>query len=164
MRLLSTVGGEARILLLSGRHGIVEMDLRRNCERRHDQKPGREADGAWLVPGNFGVHQSGARYGAPVELGDAYGATTPGGLASEIEGRIPHTGEVALRDAAGLRTEIAAASGWRAERLRVFPPIPCQPLQLEQTFHDGRPAADAHVAVGQFSTSLEHRHAVVKVH
>lgn len=46
----------------------------------------------------------------------------------------------------------------------MFPPIPSQPLQLEQTFHDGGPAADAHVAVGQFSTSLEHRHAVVEVH
>jgi Transporter associated domain len=159
--------GEARIFALSGKHLTVEMDLGRNSES-HDQKPERDANGAWLVPGDFGIYQLGALFGAPAEPGDAYEASTLGGLVSQIEGRIPHPGEEGAArcgwTAVGPRMEFVASTDRRRERLRVFPPIPYQPLQLEQTFHDGGPAADAHVAVGQFSTSLEHRHAVVKVH
>jgi putative hemolysin len=41
---------------------------------------------------------------------------------SEIEGRIPHAGEVVLLDPVGLRMEIVASTDRRVERLRVFPP------------------------------------------
>jgi CBS domain containing-hemolysin-like protein len=86
------------------------------------EEPQREASGAWLVPGSFAVDQLGELFGAPVEIGDAYEATTLGGLVSEIEGRIPHAGEVVLLDAVGLRMEIVASTDRRVERLRVFPP------------------------------------------
>ncbi|HEY1904261.1 MAG TPA: hemolysin family protein [Terracidiphilus sp.] len=86
------------------------------------EEPQREANGAWLVPGSFGVDQLGALFGAPVEIGDAYEATTLGGLVSEIEGRIPHAGEVVLLESVGLRMEIVASTDRRVERLRVFPP------------------------------------------
>ena len=86
------------------------------------EEPQQEANGAWLVPGSFGVDQLGALFGTPVEIGDAYEATTLGGLVSEIEGRIPHAGEVVLLDAVGLRMEIVASTDRRVERLRVFPP------------------------------------------
>jgi putative hemolysin len=86
------------------------------------EEPQREADGAWLVPGNFVVDQLGGLFGTPVEIDDAYEATTLGGLVSEIEGRIPHAGEVVLLDPVGLRMEIVASTDRRVERLRVFPP------------------------------------------
>jgi len=60
-------------------------------------------------------------FGEPIELGEAYEATTLGGLVSEIEGRIPLTGEVVLLEAAGLRIEVVASTDRRVERLRVFP-------------------------------------------
>src|SRR5580692_5948409 len=44
------------------------------------EEPQREANGAWLVPGSFGVDQLGALFGTPVEVGDAYEASTLGGL------------------------------------------------------------------------------------
>jgi putative hemolysin len=86
------------------------------------EEPQQEADGAWLVPGNFVVDQLGGLFGTPVEIDDAYEATTLGGLVSEIEGRIPHAGEVVLLDPVGLRMEIVASTDRRVERLRVFPP------------------------------------------
>ena len=86
------------------------------------EEPQQEANGAWLVPGSFGVDQLGALFGTPVEIGDAYEATTLGGLVSEIEGRIPHAGEVVLLEPVGLRMEIVASTDRRVERLRVFPP------------------------------------------
>jgi hypothetical protein len=55
-------------------------------------------------------------------LDDAYEATTLGGLASEIEGRIPLAGEVVLLEPIGLRMEVVASTDRRVERLRVFPP------------------------------------------
>jgi putative hemolysin len=87
------------------------------------EEPQREANGAWLVPGNFVVDQLGELFGTLVEIGDAYEATTLGGLVSEIEGRIPHAGEVVLLDPVGLRMEIVASTDRRVERLRVFPPL-----------------------------------------
>ena len=56
------------------------------------------------------------------DLGEAYEATTLGGLVSEIEGRIPLAGEVVLLESAGLRMEVVASTDRRVERLRVFPP------------------------------------------
>jgi CBS domain containing-hemolysin-like protein len=90
------------------------------------EEPQREAGGVWLVPGNFPVDQLGDLFGEQSvlsDLGEAYEATTLGGLVSEIEGRIPLPGEVVLLESAGLRIEVVASTDRRVERLRVFPPI-----------------------------------------
>ncbi|MGB7549173.1 MAG: hemolysin family protein [Terracidiphilus sp.] len=86
------------------------------------EDPQREPAGVWLVPGGFPVDQLEDLFGEPVELGEAYEATTMGGLVSEIEGRIPLAGEVVLLEHAGLRIEVVASTDRRVERLRVFPP------------------------------------------
>ncbi len=62
-------------------------------------------------------------FGEAVELGEEYEATTLGGLASEIAGRIPSAGEVVLLEPVGMRMEVVASTGRRVERLRVFPPV-----------------------------------------
>jgi Mg2+/Co2+ transporter CorC len=56
------------------------------------------------------------------DLDDVFEATTLGGLVSEIEGRIPHAGEVVVLEPIGLRMEVVASTDRRIERLRVFPP------------------------------------------
>jgi putative hemolysin len=86
------------------------------------EEPQREPGGSWLVPGNFPADQVGDLFGETIELGEEYEAATLGGLASEIEGRIPLAGEVVLLEPIGLRMEVVAATGRRVERLRVFPP------------------------------------------
>jgi CBS domain containing-hemolysin-like protein len=86
------------------------------------EEPQREPNGVWLVPGSFPVDQLPDLFGEPIELGDAYEASTLGGLVSEIEGRIPLAGEVVLLEPIGLRMEIVASTDRRVERLRVFPP------------------------------------------
>ncbi len=88
------------------------------------EEPQREPEGVWLVPGGFPVDQLGDLFGEPLELGDSYEAATLGGLVSEIEGRIPLTGEVVLLEPTGLRIEVVSATGRRVERLRIFPPAP----------------------------------------
>jgi Mg2+/Co2+ transporter CorC len=55
-------------------------------------------------------------------MDNGYEASTLGGLVSEIEGRIPHAGEVVLLEPIGLRMEIVASTDRRVEQLRVFPP------------------------------------------
>ena len=92
------------------------------------EEPQREPNGGWLVPGSLPVHQLPDLFGEPMELGDAYEATTLGGLASEIEGRIPLAGEVVLLEPIGLRMEIVASTDRRVERLRVFPPAEAEPM------------------------------------
>jgi len=42
---------------------------------------------------------------------------------SEVEGRIPHAGEVVVLHPIGLRIEVVASTDRRVERLRVFPPV-----------------------------------------
>jgi CBS domain containing-hemolysin-like protein len=91
------------------------------------EEPQREPGGVWLVPGNFPVDQLADLIGEPVELGDAYEATTLGGLVSEIEGRIPLAGEVVMLEPIGLRMEIVVSTDRRVDRLRVFPP-PAKPV------------------------------------
>jgi putative hemolysin len=86
------------------------------------EEPQREPNGVWLVPGGFPVDQLPDLFGEPVEVGDAYEATTLGGLVSEIEGRIPLAGEVVMLEPAGMRMEIVASTDRRVERLRIFPP------------------------------------------
>jgi CBS domain containing-hemolysin-like protein len=86
------------------------------------EEPQREPGGAWLVPGSFPVDQLDDLFGGPIEMGETYEATTLGGLVSEIEGRIPLTGEVVLLEDAGLRIEVVASTDRRVERLRIIPP------------------------------------------
>jgi len=92
-------------------------------EDAHFEEPQREPNGVWLVPGSFPVDQLADLFGESIELGATYEATTLGGLASEIEGRIPLSGEVVLIEPIGLRMEVVASTGRRVERLRVFPPV-----------------------------------------
>ena len=94
-------------------------------EHEEDAEPQREPHGVWLVPGNFPVDRLPDLFGEQAglsDLGEAYEATTLGGLVSEIEGRIPLPGEVVLLESAGLRMEVVASTDRRVERLRVFPP------------------------------------------
>jgi CBS domain containing-hemolysin-like protein len=95
-------------------------------EHEDDVEPQREPGGVWLVPGNFPVDHLPGLFGEQAslsDLGEAYEATTLGGLVSEIEGRIPLPGEVVLIESAGLRIEVVASTDRRVERLRVFPPV-----------------------------------------
>jgi CBS domain containing-hemolysin-like protein len=95
-------------------------------EHEDDVEPLREPGGVWIVPGNFPVAQLSDLFGEQAglsDLGEAYEATTLGGLVSEIEGRIPLPGEVVQLESAGLRMEIVASTDRRVERLRVFPPV-----------------------------------------
>jgi len=103
-----------------------------NIQDEHEEnapveEPQREPGGVWVVPGSFPVDQLADLFGEPVELGEAYEATTLGGLVSEIEGRIPLAGEVVLLEPFGLRLEIVASTDRRVERLRVFPPVEAEP-------------------------------------
>jgi CBS domain containing-hemolysin-like protein len=79
----------------------------------------------WLVPGSFAVNQLPELFGEQTglaDLGETYEATTLGGLVSEIEGRIPLSGEVVLLESLGMRMEILASTDRLVERLRIFPP------------------------------------------
>jgi putative hemolysin len=89
------------------------------------EEPQREPGGVWLVPGNFPVDHLPDLFGEQAglsDLGEAYEATTLGGLVSEIEGRIPRPGEIVLLESAGLRMEVVASTDRRVERLRIYPP------------------------------------------
>ena len=86
------------------------------------EEPQREPNGVWLVPGSFPVDQLADLFGEVIEAGNGYEATTMGGLVSEIEGRIPLSGEVVMLEPVGLRMEIVASTDRRVEWLRVFPP------------------------------------------
>jgi CBS domain containing-hemolysin-like protein len=96
-------------------------------EHEEEVNPLREPGGVWVVPGSFPVDQLADLFGEPVELGDEYEATTLGGLASEITGRIPLAGEVVMLEPVGMRMEVVASTGRRVERLRVFPPAATAP-------------------------------------
>jgi putative hemolysin len=85
------------------------------------EEPQHDADGSWLVSGGFQVDQLADLFDGAVELDGGYEATTLGGLVSEIEGRIPHAGEVVLLEPIGLRMEIVASTDRRVEKVRVFP-------------------------------------------
>jgi CBS domain containing-hemolysin-like protein len=87
------------------------------------EEPQREPGGSWLVAGGFPADQVGDLFGESIELAEEYEAATLGGLVSEIEGRIPLTGELVVLKPIGLRVEVVAATGRRVERLRVFPPV-----------------------------------------
>ena len=101
-----------------------------NIRDEHEEEtpietPQREAGGIWLVPGSFPVDQLPELFGEQTglaDLGETYEATTLGGLVSEIEGRIPLSGEVVLLESLGMRMEILASTDRLVERLRIFPP------------------------------------------
>ena len=86
------------------------------------EDPQREPAGVWVVPGGFPVDQLADLFGETADLGNLYEATTLGGLVSEVEGRIPHPGEVVMLEPIGLRLEVVASTDRRVDRLRVFPP------------------------------------------
>jgi CBS domain containing-hemolysin-like protein len=86
------------------------------------EEPQREPGGAWVVPGGFPVDQLGDLFGGPIDIGNSYEASSLGGLVSEIEGRIPLSGEVILLEPGGVRLEVVASTDRRVDRLRVFPP------------------------------------------
>ena len=86
------------------------------------EEPQREPGGSWLLPGNFPADQLSDLFGEPIPLPENYEATTIAGLLSEIEGRIPHAGEVIMLEPSGVRVEIVVSTDRRIERLRVFPP------------------------------------------
>jgi putative hemolysin len=80
-------------------------------------KPLREADGTWVVPGTFEVEHLEQLFGDGWEKNEGYEATTVAGLVSETVGRIPLAGEVVEAD--GLRFEVVSSTDRRIERLRV---------------------------------------------
>jgi putative hemolysin len=86
------------------------------------EEPQRELGGAWVVPGGFPVDQLSDLFGRQIEVDDSYEATTLGGLVSEVEGRIPHAGEVIMLEPSGMRIEILVSTDRRIERLRIIPP------------------------------------------
>ena len=81
------------------------------------EKPKREADGSWLVPGGLEIERLEDMFGERWEMPEDYEATTVAGLVSEVAGRIPMPGEVVEED--GLRFEVLASTDRRIERLRV---------------------------------------------
>jgi len=98
-----------------------------NIRDEHEEEtlvgePQREPGGVWLVPGSFPVDQLTDLFGEAAHLGDLYEATTLGGVVSEVEGRIPHVGEVIVLEPIGLRIEVVASTDRRVDRVRVFPP------------------------------------------
>ena len=88
----------------------------------HAEEPQREPSGSWLVPASFPADQLSDLFSEPVDLGEDYEAATLGGLATEIEGRIPQAGDTILIPKAEVRMEVVAATTHRVERLRIFPP------------------------------------------
>jgi CBS domain containing-hemolysin-like protein len=113
-------GGVAGLVTIEDLLEQIVGDIR--DEHEEDAEPRREPGGVWVVPGSFPVDQLADLFGEPIELGEEYEATTLGGLASEITGRIPLAGEMVLLEPIGMRMEVVASTGRRVERLRVFPP------------------------------------------
>ncbi len=114
-------GGVAGLVTIED---LLEQIVGNICdEHEEDAEPQREPGGVWVVPGSFPVDQLSDLFGEPVELGEEYEATTLGGLASEIAGRIPSAGEVVMLEPVGMRMEVVASTGRRVERIRVFPPV-----------------------------------------
>ena len=88
------------------------------------EAPQRQPDGSWIMLGSFAVDQLGNLFDIQIDIPEGYEATTIGGLVSEVEGRIPHAGEVVMLESAGLRMEVVASTDRRVDRVRVFPPAP----------------------------------------
>jgi putative hemolysin len=117
-------GGVAGLVTIEDLLEEIVGDIRDEHEKDgHIGDPQAEANGVWLVPGDFPVDRVSDLLGEPVEVDEGYEATTLGGLVSEIEGRIPLAGEVVLLENAGLRIQVVASTDRRVERLRIYPPV-----------------------------------------
>jgi CBS domain containing-hemolysin-like protein len=117
-------GGVAGLVTIEDLLEEIVGDIRDEHETDgHTSDPLAEANGVWVVPGDFPVDRISDLLGEPVDMDEEYEATTLGGLVSEIEGRIPLPGEVVLLDNAGLRIQVVASTDRRVERLRIFPPV-----------------------------------------
>ena len=117
-------GGVAGLVTIEDLLEEIVGDIRDEHETEAPvEDPQREPGGKWLVPGRFPVDHLADLFGEPIDLGADHEATTLGGLVSEIEGRIPHAGEVVVLQPGGLRTEIVASTDRRVDRLRVYPPM-----------------------------------------
>jgi CBS domain containing-hemolysin-like protein len=117
-------GGVAGLVTIEDLLEEIVGDIRDEHEKDgHISDPQAEANGVWVVPGDFPVDRIPELLGEPVEMDEEYEATTLGGLVSEIEGRIPLPGEVVLLENAGLRIQVVASTNRRVERLRIFPPV-----------------------------------------
>ncbi len=117
-------GGVAGLVTIEDLLEEIVGDIRDEHETEAPvEDPQREPGGKWLVPGRFPVDHLADLFGESIDLGADHEATTLGGLVSEIEGRIPHAGEVVVLQPGGLRTEIVASTDRRVDRLRVFPPM-----------------------------------------
>jgi len=115
-------GGVAGLVTIEDLFEQIVGNIRDEHEAEaHVEEPQREPGGSWLVPGDFPVDQLADLFGASVDLGESFEATTLGGLVSEIEGRIPLPGEVVLLKSAALRMEVVASTDRRVDRVRVFP-------------------------------------------
>src|ERR1019366_2808041 len=87
-------GGVSGLVTIEDLLEEIVGDIRDEHEEDvHVGDPKQEADGVWLVPGSFPVDKLSDLFGDSVTVGDAYEASTLGGLVSEIEGRIPMPGE-----------------------------------------------------------------------
>ena len=116
-------GGVAGLVTIEDLLEEIVGEIRDEHEQSSaSEEPELEATGTWLVPGEFPVSQLEDLFGEELSLGESYEATTVGGLVSEIEGRIPLTGEVVSTARDGLRIEVLASSDRRVERLRIHPP------------------------------------------
>ena len=80
-------------------------------------KPVRDTDGMWVVPGTLEVGHLESLFGDAWKKNTGHAAATVAGLVSETAGRIPLAGEVVEAD--GLRFEVLSSTDRRIERLRV---------------------------------------------
>jgi putative hemolysin len=118
-------GGVAGLVTIEDLLEQIVGDIRDEHETdAATQEPQRETDGSWVVPGSFAVDQLGNLFDMQIDIPEGYEATTVGGLASELEGRIPLPGEVVVLETAGMRMEVVASTDRRVDRVRVYPPAP----------------------------------------
>lgn len=115
-------GGVAGLVTIEDLLEQIVGDIRDEHESEAPVEGPQREEGAWVVPGSFGVDQLSDLFGEAEDLGEGYEATTVGGLVSEIEGRIPLPGEVVVLQPAGIRMEVLASTDRRVERVKVWPP------------------------------------------
>jgi CBS domain containing-hemolysin-like protein len=126
-------GGVAGLVTIEDLLEQIVGDIRDEHEvEAPKENPQHEDSGAWVVPGSFPVNELHDLFGNGFEVPAEYEAATVGGLVSEIEGRIPHAGEVVVLDHTGLRLEVVASTDRRIDRVRVFPPAAETPAEQRQ--------------------------------